>query len=109
MRMEAEGRILTYDWSKYNARTDVVYTPENMSREELLEGFNWANKRFYSLRSISKRLWKSTAGLYWTLPLNLMYHYSLRLNKYKKEDTGAGYGSKSAFIEKISEFYYFRT
>jgi radical SAM superfamily enzyme YgiQ (UPF0313 family) len=91
-RMEAEGRILTYDWRKYNARTDVVYTPKNMSAEELIEGFNWANERFYSIKSISKRLSKSTAGLYWTLPLNLMYHYSLKLTKYKKEDKEAGYG-----------------
>jgi radical SAM superfamily enzyme YgiQ (UPF0313 family) len=77
-RMEEEGRILTYDWSKYNARTDVVYTPKNMSAEELLEGFNWINEHFYSLKSIGKRLSKSTAGLYWSLPLNLMYHYSLK-------------------------------
>ncbi|WP_242950465.1 B12-binding domain-containing radical SAM protein [Clostridium acidisoli] len=80
-RLEAENRILTYDWSKYNSRKDVVYIPKNMSSEELLEGFIWANKRFYSLKSISKRLSKSTAGLYWTLPLNLMYHYYLKLHK----------------------------
>lgn len=82
-RLEAENRILTYDWSKYNARADVVYTPKNMSSEELIEGFIWANERFYSLKSIAKRLSKSTAGLYWTLPLNLMYHYSLKLHRYR--------------------------
>jgi len=82
-RLEDEGRILTHEWDKYNARTDVVFTPKNMSPEELIEGFNWANSRFYSLKSISKRLSKSTAGLFWTLPLNIMYHYSLKMNKYK--------------------------
>lgn len=82
-RLEAEGRIITYDWNKYNARTDVVFTPKNMSPEELIEGFNWINSRFYSLKSISKRLMQSKTGLYWTLPLNLMYHYSLKFNKYK--------------------------
>lgn len=100
-RLEAEGRILTYDWSKYNARTDVVYTPRNMSADELLEGFNWANKRFYSLKSITKRLSKSGAGLYWTLPLNLMYHYYLRLNKYKITVKEEGYGiTKSGLLDK---------
>jgi radical SAM superfamily enzyme YgiQ (UPF0313 family) len=100
-RMEAEGRILTYDWSKYNARTDVVYTPKNMSAEELIEGFIWANKRFYSLKSIGKRLSKSTAGLYWTLPLNLLYHHSLKLNNYKVVDKGVGYGiAKSWFLDE---------
>jgi radical SAM superfamily enzyme YgiQ (UPF0313 family) len=100
-RMEAEGRILTYDWSKYNARTEVVYTPKNMSAEELIEGFIWANKRFYSLKSIGKRLSKSTAGLYWTLPLNLLYHHSLKLNNYKVVDKGVGYGiAKSWFLDE---------
>ena len=38
-RLEAEGRILTRDWSKYNSRADVVFQPKNMSSEELLAGF----------------------------------------------------------------------
>lgn len=103
-RMEAEDRIQTYDWSMYNARTDVVYTPKNMSADELIEGFIWANKRFYSLKSIAKRLSKSTAGLYWTLPLNLMYHYSLKLNKYKVINKEIGYGATKSWIldENIS-------
>jgi radical SAM superfamily enzyme YgiQ (UPF0313 family) len=82
-RLEAEGRILTYDWKKYNARTDVVFAPKNMTAEELIEGFNWANKRFYSYTSIFRRMSRSTAGLFWTFPLNLMYHYSLKLSKNK--------------------------
>ncbi|MDP4089320.1 MAG: radical SAM protein [Bacillota bacterium] len=93
-RLEAEGRILTYDWDRYNARTDVVFTPKNMSREELIEGFRWANKRFYSLRSIGKRISRSKTGLYWTLPLNLMYHYSLKLNKYKSNYEEKSHGGK---------------
>ncbi|MDA8233587.1 MAG: radical SAM protein [Clostridia bacterium] len=75
-RLKREGRILTYDWSKYNARTDVVFEPKRMSREELLEGFIRANQRFYSLGSIAKRLSRSAAGLWWTLPLNLAYYFS---------------------------------
>ncbi len=82
-RLQAENRILTYDWSKYNARTDVVFHPKQMSTEELLEGFSAVNKRFYSLRSITKRLRRSPVGLYWTLPLNLIYHFSLRRHGYE--------------------------
>ncbi len=77
-RLEAENRILTYDWDKYNGRADVVYLPKNMSCKELLGGFNLVNKRFYSLNSVIKRLSKSRAGLWWTLPLNLAYHFSYR-------------------------------
>ena len=43
--------------------------------EELLEGYRYANRRFYSAGSIWKRLSRSPAGLWWTLPLNLMYAY----------------------------------
>lgn len=74
-KMEAEGRILTHDWRKYNSRSDVVYQPKQMSALELLEGFQYANKRFYSLQSIAKRLSRSTVQLWWTLPLNLAYSY----------------------------------
>ena len=73
-RLMSEGRILTHDWARYNARTDVVFEPKNMSSEELLNGFNEVNRRFYSLGSIYRRLTKSPVGLYWTLPLNLIYH-----------------------------------
>jgi radical SAM superfamily enzyme YgiQ (UPF0313 family) len=73
-RLMSEGRILSHDWAKYNARTDVVFEPKHMSGEELLKGFNEVNRRFYSLSSIYRRIKKSPVGLYWTLPLNLIYH-----------------------------------
>ena len=74
-RMEAEGRILTCDWRRYNSRADVVYQPKQMSVAELLAGFQYANERFYSLPSIAKRLLRSPVQLWWTLPLNLAYGY----------------------------------
>jgi radical SAM superfamily enzyme YgiQ (UPF0313 family) len=74
-KMEAESRILTRDWRKYNSRTDVVYQPKQMSAADLLAGFRYANARFYSLRSIAKRLSRSAVQLWWTLPLNLAYGY----------------------------------
>jgi len=77
-RMEAEGRILTRDWRKYNSRDDVVYRPKRMSGAELLAGFRYANGRFYSLASIVKRLSRSSVQLWWTLPLNLAYSYRWR-------------------------------
>lgn len=77
-RLDAEGRILTRDWSKYNGRADVVFQPRNMSPNTLLRGFNQAVARFYSLRSIRRRLSRSSAQLAWTLPLNLAYAFALR-------------------------------
>ena len=72
-RLEAEGRILTRDWTKYNGRKDVVFQPKHMSPEALLEGFRYANRRFYSPKSIFRRLSCSSVGLWWTLPLNMAY------------------------------------
>jgi radical SAM superfamily enzyme YgiQ (UPF0313 family) len=71
--LEAQGRILTRDWRKYNGRTEVVFQPKRMSPDELLAGFRHANERFYSLRSVASRLWRSPVQLWWTLPLNLAY------------------------------------
>ena len=86
-RLEAEGRILTRDWSKYNGREDVVFQPRQMSPEALLEGYRRANRRFYSGRSIARRLSCSPVGLWWTLPLNLAY--TLALHRGQKLETGA--------------------
>lgn len=76
-RLEAEERILTRDWSKYNGREDVVFQPRHMSPDTLLEGYRYANRRFYSTKSIHRRLSRSSVGLWWTLPLNLAYMLAL--------------------------------
>jgi radical SAM superfamily enzyme YgiQ (UPF0313 family) len=77
-RLDVEGRILTRDWSRYNGRADVAFQPRRMSPETLLAGYRRANRRFYSLRSIGKRLRRSPVQLHWTLPLNLAYAAALR-------------------------------
>jgi len=76
-RLEAERRILTRDWCKYNGRADVVFQPRQMSAQTLLAGYRRANRRFYSCRSIAKRLSRSPVQLPWTLPLNLAYAWAL--------------------------------
>ncbi len=81
-KMEAEGRILTRDWRKYNSRDDVVYQPKQMSAAELIAGFQYANERFYSLPSIAKRLSRSPVQLWWTLPLNLAYSHQWRMTTH---------------------------
>ena len=77
-RLSSEGRILTRDWNKYNGREDVVFQPRHMSPQTLLEGFRYANRRFYSPRSLARRLARSPVGLWWTFPLNLAYSWALR-------------------------------
>jgi radical SAM superfamily enzyme YgiQ (UPF0313 family) len=53
-RLEREGRILTHDWSKYNRET-VVFTPKNMSKEELEAGFVRLMRYFGSLPYLGYR------------------------------------------------------
>ena len=77
-RLEAEGRILSRDWRKYNGREHVVFQPTRMSPEALLEGYRYTNRRFYSFESIYRRLSNSPVGLWWTLPLNLAYLFAYR-------------------------------
>ncbi len=52
-QMEREGRIVTYDWDKYDTRT-VVYKTRGLSAEELKQGYDWAYREFYSWRNIFK-------------------------------------------------------
>lgn len=77
-KLESEGRILTYDWSKYNGKKDVVYEPAMMSPEELIMGMEWAARQFYSIPSIVERMWRSRTGLWWNVVRNLGYHLALR-------------------------------
>lgn len=77
-RLEAEGRILTRDWSKYDGKKHVVFQPARMSPEELLMGTEWAARKFYSLESIFDRMYKSRTGLWWNIVRNIGYHLALR-------------------------------
>jgi len=77
-RLDAEDRILTRDWSKYNGKKDVVFQPALMSPRELLLGMEWAARQFYSLPSIVERMARSRTGLWWNIPRNLGYHLALR-------------------------------
>jgi radical SAM superfamily enzyme YgiQ (UPF0313 family) len=54
-RLEAEGRILHKDWSKYDTQ-HVVFSPAGMSAEDLLKGYRKVMKSVYSFDSILGKL-----------------------------------------------------
>ncbi|MEE8586185.1 MAG: hypothetical protein V3T83_15180, partial [Acidobacteriota bacterium] len=56
------GRLETLDWSRYTS-DEVVFTPKNMTREQLLEGHNWVGRRFYENGSILRR-WHRVGYMY---------------------------------------------
>lgn len=53
-RMKKEGRILTDDWSQFDAKK-VIITPQNMSPAELQDGYTQIKDQTYSFKSILTR------------------------------------------------------
>ena len=76
--LKREGRLLYDDWSRYNGKTSVAFTPNNMTPEELFEGYMWFRKNFYSIRSILRRLTVSRTNVIHNLLMNLGYRWSLK-------------------------------
>jgi radical SAM superfamily enzyme YgiQ (UPF0313 family) len=72
-RLRRDGRILTTDWSRYDGKKHCVFQPARMSPAELEAGTEWVARRFYSPRSIARRLAGSRAGLWWSLARNAGY------------------------------------
>jgi hypothetical protein len=58
-QFEAENRILTKDWSKYDL-DHVVFKPKNMTPSELLDGTRHVAKEYTSPLNIIRRIYKST-------------------------------------------------
>jgi radical SAM superfamily enzyme YgiQ (UPF0313 family) len=52
-RVEAQGRITTHDWDRYDTR-HAVFRPARMSGDELERGYWRAYRDFYRWRSISR-------------------------------------------------------
>ncbi len=61
-KMESEGRILDFDWSKYHTG-EVVIQPANMSMNELQDGYYWIFKETYTRKNILRRLMNSPGQL----------------------------------------------
>jgi radical SAM superfamily enzyme YgiQ (UPF0313 family) len=81
-RLKSENRILTEDWSLYDAQ-HVVYQPRQMSPTELQQGTEWAWKQTYRYRSIAKRLLGARIMLPLALGANLGYRfYAHHLHNY---------------------------
>jgi radical SAM superfamily enzyme YgiQ (UPF0313 family) len=56
--MKKAGRIVSYDWTKYD-QGHVVFQPAQMSGDELRVGLDRAYRRFYAVPSIAKRFPRS--------------------------------------------------
>ncbi len=59
-RLAEQDRILTHDWSQYDAN-HVVFRPKRFAPDQLLERYHSALREIYSVRSLFQRLWGTTA------------------------------------------------
>jgi radical SAM superfamily enzyme YgiQ (UPF0313 family) len=63
-KLRSQGRILTDDWSRFDA-SKVIIRPENISPEELLDGYDKIKWHFYSNRSILNRSYPNIKIGFW--------------------------------------------
>jgi radical SAM superfamily enzyme YgiQ (UPF0313 family) len=54
-RMQAENRILSYNWDDYDTM-HVVIKPVQMTPEELYRGFKWAYRETFRMNRVIKRV-----------------------------------------------------
>jgi radical SAM superfamily enzyme YgiQ (UPF0313 family) len=74
-RMQAEGRLLHQDWSRYDT-AHCVFRPRHMSPEQLEAGYAWIYRRLFSLRSIWRRRPAQTTAVLPYLAMALLYKRS---------------------------------
>jgi radical SAM superfamily enzyme YgiQ (UPF0313 family) len=74
-RMDAEGRLLHRDWSKYDT-AHVVFRPLHMSEEQLAEGYAWSYRRLFSHASIWRRRPEDPASVLPYLGMSYLYKRS---------------------------------
>jgi len=80
-QMEAEQRLLHYDWDLYDT-AHAVFRPKHMSPEELEEGYAWMYRRLFSHTSIWRRRpadWRAVAPY---LGMSYLYKRSNRFWRF---------------------------
>jgi radical SAM superfamily enzyme YgiQ (UPF0313 family) len=75
-RMVAENRLLTGDWSQYDAN-QVVFRPKKLTPEQLQQKYYLALKEVYSLRGMFTRLWGTPAWKNFFYPMNFGFGRSI--------------------------------
>ena len=76
-QLEQEGRIMDHDWSAYTM-SNVVFTPRNMTAQELSDGQRATYRDFYSIQSILRRALTLRGRLVLRLLVNMSYRFISR-------------------------------
>lgn len=75
--MEAAGRLLHRDWSRYDTG-HVVFKPKHLTPEQLLQGYHWMYQHLFSLPSIWRRRPADIRAVAPYLAMSLLYKRSNR-------------------------------
>ena len=95
-RLEAEGRIISRDWERYDGQ-HVVFQPAKLTVTELERGTEAAWKHAYSWRSMASRLRRTAAPWHVALATNFGYRfYAHRLHRFYTCDTLSWDGAAAA-------------
>jgi radical SAM superfamily enzyme YgiQ (UPF0313 family) len=87
-RFKLSDSLATFDWARYDSKTKVAIQPENMTPDELLEGFHRFREEFYALRNILRRFRNNRTNQMYNLYINLGYRKAHRhyMKNRKAED-----------------------
>jgi len=84
LRLKKEGRLLHENWRHYDTQ-HVVFRPKLMSPEALDEGFRWAYRKTFTIRSSFHRTVKSGMNFFITFAGNLAYIKYIRRLELEKD------------------------
>jgi radical SAM superfamily enzyme YgiQ (UPF0313 family) len=78
-QLEEEGRVIIPDADMYTNNHRCMFVPKNLTPQQVEEGVWWCTDRFYSLRSILKRLlWPPNAYTGQGIPSNLYFYWGAK-------------------------------
>lgn len=84
-QLEADNRIVERNWAMYDVE-HCVYTPKQMTRDQLEEGTAWAWEETYKASSIFKRLLPLNRAPWLALPVNWGYRgYAKKFRSFTRE------------------------
>lgn len=75
-RLEEEGRIISNDWRDYDME-HVTFRPKGMSVTELQNGYDQLCQKFYSFKSMSRRIFKFHRSLQVFIPMNIGFRAAI--------------------------------
>jgi len=98
--MKREGRVIDFDWSKYDFR-HVVIQPRLMSQAELQTGADWIYAQFYRLDRILLRsarvFFRSGWAAAWVVfGLNMTYRYDVKQERLWEKVKGVEWRKEAA-------------